>query len=284
MFEDVTKGSRPRHRRVTCAETASQVAPTSVPGAVIPLPDGAAGRTTPGFYDVNPGKFGQVDNYNTLARKFGEQYEHWNGVDVTVNVRTRNGLTLQGGTSTGQNVADNCAVRANLPELNTAIGPGLVTSTVSTLSPYCHAAYGWLTQLRGLASYTVPKIDVQLSGTWRINPGTSLAANWIVSNAVIAAGPQPLGRPLSEANTVTVNLIQPQTVFSPTRHSYDMRIGKNLRFGRTRTQIGLDIFNLTNNDEITTFNQTFNPATQTYLNAQGITPARYARFNVQFDF
>jgi hypothetical protein len=63
-----------------------------------------------------------------------------------------------------------------------------------------------------------------------------------------------------------------------------MRVGKILRFGRTRTQVGVDIFNLTNNDEITTFSQTFNPNTQTYLNAQGITPARYARFNVQLDF
>ena len=37
---------------------------------------------------------------------------------MTLNFRTQSGVTFQGGTSTGQNVADNCAVRASLPELN----------------------------------------------------------------------------------------------------------------------------------------------------------------------
>ena len=36
-----------------------------------------------------------------------------------------------------------------------------------------------------------------------------------------------------------------------------MRVAKILRFGRTRTQVGLDIYNLTNTDVVTTYNQTF---------------------------
>ena len=35
----------------------------------------------------------------------------------------------------------------------------------------------------GLATYTVPEIDVQLSGTWRNNPGDALEANYIANNA-----------------------------------------------------------------------------------------------------
>ena len=46
---------------------------TTFAGATIPLPDGAAGRTTEGFYDVIPTRFGQVNNYVTLARTFGDQ-------------------------------------------------------------------------------------------------------------------------------------------------------------------------------------------------------------------
>jgi hypothetical protein len=130
----------------------------------------------------------------------------------------------------------------------------------------------------------IPRVGVQVSGTWRVNPGASLAANYVVSNAVIKAGPQPLGRDLSENSTVTVNLIPPQTYFAPMRSSFDMRIGKIIRFGRTRTQVGFDIFNLTNTDEITTYNQTFDPTKATWLTPTGIAPARYARFNVQFDF
>jgi hypothetical protein len=53
-----------------------------------------------------------------------------------LNVRTQWGLTVQGGMSTGQNVADNCDVRAGLPELNVGIvvpgGPWLLPNTVLT--------------------------------------------------------------------------------------------------------------------------------------------------------
>ena len=63
-----------------------------------------------------------------------------------------------------------------------------------------------------------------------------------------------------------------------------MRVAKILRFGRTRTQVGVDIFNLTNNDEITSYSQTFSPTTTTWLTPTGIVPARYVRFNAQFDF
>ena len=48
-----------------------------------------------------------------------------------------------------------------------------------------------------------------MSGTWQSTPGPQLAANFVVTNAVIAAGPQPLGRVLSGGTNVTVNLIQP---------------------------------------------------------------------------
>jgi hypothetical protein len=33
----------------------------------------------------------------------------------------------------------------------------------------------FLTSLRGLATYVVPRIDLQLSGTWRSDPGPSCA-------------------------------------------------------------------------------------------------------------
>ena len=123
--------------------------------------------------DVVPAKSGQVDNLATLANKYGEWYQYFNGVDLTISLRTSD-FTIQGGTSTGQNVADNCDVRANLPELNAGIGAGLVGSTVSTTSPYCHVAYGWLTQVRGLGTYTIPKIDTQVSAVFQSKPGALL--------------------------------------------------------------------------------------------------------------
>ena len=139
----------------------------------------------------------------------------------------------------------------------------------SPVNPYCREVEPFLTSIRGLATYTIPRIDVQVSGTWRNDPGNDLAANFVVNNAWIASGPQPLGRDLSEAANVTVNLIEPQTFFAPRRNNIDMRVAKIFRYGRTRTQIGFDIYNLTNTDVVTGFNQTFSPTSTTWLTPTG---------------
>ena len=120
------------------------------------------------------------------------------------------------------------------------------------MNPYCRVVEPYLTSIRGLATYTIPKIDLQLSGTWRNDPGDPLQANYVVNNAI--ASPS-LGRNLSSGN-VTVNLIEPNTLYSDRRNNFDFRVAKILRFGRTRTQLGLDIYNLTNTDVVTSFNQT----------------------------
>jgi Carboxypeptidase regulatory-like domain len=267
------------------ATTTADYTPFSIRAPVDPRLPGGGGQVISGLYDLVPGKVGQLDELAQHSDNFAKQIENWQGVDVDVSARLRNGLTVRGGTSTGRKIVDACALKAALPEQGAnANGSNTGLAGDSLVDPYCRIVDTYKTRISGLVSYTIPKVDVQVSGTWRINPGTALSANYIANNTVIASGPQPLGRNLSNSTTVTVNLIAPQTFFSPRRHSYDMRIGKIIRYGRTRTQVGVDIFNLTNNDEISSFTQTFNPNTTTWLNATGITPARYARFNVQFDF
>ena len=178
-------------------------------------------------------------------------------LDVTLNVRTVGGLTFQGGTSTGQTVADNCAVRANLPELSVGIGAGIVGSTVSPTSPYCHVGYGVLTQLRGLASYTIPKIDLQVSGVFQSKPGALLRADYAVPSAVVA---QSLGRPPSgNVTNVTVNLIEPGTLYGDRLNQLDFRIAKILRFGGRRAMVGLDLYNVMNSSTVLTYNNAFVP-------------------------
>ena len=85
----------------------------------------------------------------------------------------------------------------------------------------------------------------------------------MANNTVVNAGPQPLGRTLSEANTVTVNLIEPNTLFGERRNNIDLRLSKILRYSRTRTQVGIDIYNLMNSDTITAYSQTFSPTSTT---------------------
>src|SRR6185503_12686162 len=46
-----------------------------------------SGQVITGLYDIKPEKFTQARNYNTLSNKFGNQIEHWNGVEVALNAR-----------------------------------------------------------------------------------------------------------------------------------------------------------------------------------------------------
>jgi hypothetical protein len=120
-------------------------------------------------------------------------------------------------------------------------------------------------------------------GTWASIPGDSLRADYIATNAVIAAGPQPLGRPLTGAATVSVNLLAPATMWGARRNNIDLRLAKILRFGSTRTQVGVDVFNVLNADTVTNYNFGFVPG-GSWLTPTAIVPARYARISAQFDF
>jgi len=244
------------------------------------LPNGG-GYVISDLFDVNPALSGQINNLVIDSKGYGNWYQYYNGVDVTLNVRTRSGITLQGGTSTGQNVADNCAVRSSLPELSAGIGGGLVGSAVSQTSPYCHVAYGMLTQLRGLGAYTVPKIDLQLSAIFQSKPGAQLSANYAVPAATIA---QSLGRPPSgNVTNITINLIEPGSQYGDRLNQLDFRVAKILRFGRTRTTVGVDVYNVLNSSAILTYSNTFVPG-GVWLLPQTVLTGRLARISAEFTF
>ena len=279
------------------ATSAADYTPYSINAPVDPrLPNGGGYRID-GLYNLVPGKVGQVDELAQTYKNFGEQTENWQGVDVSVVARLQNGLTVQGGTSTGRRLADGCGVRAGLPELGSN-DTGLATNSsvtanvnalgggpfaLSVRNPYCRIEEPYRTDFRGLASYLVPKVDVQVAATWASIPGDSLRADYIATNAWIAAGPQPLGRPLTGAATVSVNLIPPATMWGARINNVDLRIAKLLRYGTTRTQVGVDVFNLLNIDTVTNYNFGFVPG-GVWLTPVTITPARYARIAVQVDF
>jgi hypothetical protein len=243
------------------------------------LPNGG-GYPVGTLYDVVPAKAGQVDNLATLAEKYGKQYQYFNGFDFTVSLRA-SGFTVQGGTSTGQNVADACDVRANLPELNVGIGAGLVGSTVSTTSPYCHVAYGWLTQLRGLGTYSIPKIDAQVSAVFQSKPGQLLAANYAMPASQVA---QFLGRlPSGNVTNVTINLIEPGSLYGDRINQLDFRFAKNFSFGGKRAMVSLDLYNVLNANPVLTYNNSFTPGGP-WLQPNSILTGRLARISAEWMF
>jgi hypothetical protein len=233
------------------------------------LPDGG-GYPVSGYVNLNPNKVGQIDNFVTAASKFGDQIEHWNGVDVNLTMRFSN-LRLQGGTSTGRTSTDNCEVAAQLPEIQ------------GTLSiNQCHQDTNWLTQVKGLASYTLPKIDVSVSGTVQSTAGPQVLANYVATNAVV----QPsLGRPLSGgAPNTTVAIIQPGTEYLERINQLDFRVAKNFRMARGRTSINFDIYNALNANAVTIVNNNYPANGVGWQSPTGILPARLFKFSVQFNY
>jgi hypothetical protein len=244
---------------------------------------------------LKPAAFGRVDNYLAPAKDYGDMSMYWEGVELNVNARTNNGLTVQGGFTTGAGHRDQCEIYAAMPEL-------LITPITSVLQPIpsCKVDEPWVWALRGLANYTVPKIDVQVSGVFRsqaniaatndpASTGQSMAANLIVPTANVQAA---LGRPLAgNAQNVTVNLALPGDVYPERLNTVDMRIAKVLRFGRTRSNVGIDLYNLFNANTGTVFNQVYGTLTPAntvnstaWLRPTSILNARFLRFNATVDW
>ncbi len=73
-------------------------------------------------------------------------------------------------------------------------------------------------------------------------------------------------------------------MYGPRINAVDMRFAKILRFGRTRTNVGIDLYNLFNANTGTTFNQNFGTDGATYLRELTILNPRFVRFNVTVDF
>jgi hypothetical protein len=264
----------------------SDLTPFSVVAPVDPRLPGGGGYVVSGLYDVTPDKAGQVSNLIADSRNYGRWYQYFNGIDATLNLRA-GAFTVIGGTSTGQTVADNCDVRAHLPELDTTttgespLGAGFASSPVRPLSPYCHVAFGIQTQFRGLASYELPAIGVHLAATLQSKPGTMLAANYVVPNAAVAPS---LGRDLSaNAPNVTVNLVSPGTRSGDRINQVDVRVLKILRHGRSRTNVALDIYNAVNSSAGLTYNNAFVPGAP-WPRPNTILTARFFRITVETEF
>jgi hypothetical protein len=227
--------------------------------------------------------------YMTSETDYGDaRTSYWHGADFTVTARLATGLTVQGGTSTGRGVRNTCEITAALPEL---LGTARVDS--------CDVTEKWTTTFRGLASYTVPTIDVLVSASMRslettpgmgvATNGQSLAANYQVPNSVIVL-PHVLGRLPANANinqTTTVNLLKPGELYAVERISLvDMRFAKVFRFSGRRADVGVDLYNLFNSNVTTGVQQTYEYVTNgaLWLTPTAIVAPRQARLHVTLSF
>ena len=250
------------------------------------LPGGGGG--TARYQIINQaGQTAFPNNIFTNAPAGVDDTYSWQGMDLNVNARMRNGLTIQGGTTSGAGRQEFCGVWAAYPNL---VGNNRLDA--------CDIEEEWTTNFRGLAWYTIPRVDVLVSTIMRstlgadagggftgfASNGFSQSANYIVPAAVITP---ILGRPLANnAPNVTLNLVKQGDVYRPRINAVDFRFAKIVRFSGMRATIGVDLFNAFNAATPITVNQNFNPAVtpNTWLATTNVLSPRFTRFQFSLDF
>jgi hypothetical protein len=249
-----------------------QLTPADFDSFSVRVPDDprlpTAGQTITGLYDVKATKFGQSNSYATLAKNYGGQTQMYNGFLTTVSARPTTDLTMQFGMNLGNTHFDTCKLREALPE-------------TAPLNPYCDWSTGIEARITGLVSYTVPKVNVLAAATFRSDQGERLEANRAFSTSEVS---QTLGRLLAGgASNATVNLIEPGSMYGDRLNVLDMRFAKVVRFGRTRTNVGFDVYNILNRNPVISSNYTFVP-NGTWLRPNSVLSARFVKFSAVVDF
>ena len=235
------------------------------------LPDGGGYQVGP-VIDINPDAVGRaVDNLTTFASTFGTQTRHWNGFDVTTDMRLDNGLMLSGGLSTGRTSSNDCDAVAAAP---IAEEPGSLL--------FCDNTEAFLTRFKAYATYTIPTIEVNLAAAVQSLPGPEVLANVPYSSAQIA---QLIGRPLSNnARQIEVPIIAPGTVFGDRVNQLDFRIGKVFNLDLVRFVLNLDLHNALNTDAILELSQDYGATGDRFLNAEQMIQGRVTQISLQVDF
>ena len=232
---------------------------------------------------------GGSTQYYTNETEFGpERKSTWDGFDITFNARLRQGLTTQVGTSTGRAFVDTCDNSTTYSQLGGFGG----TTLVGPDPRGCHNVEPWQTTIRGLASYTIPKVDVLVSTVIRSQPPLPMTATWSVPNSVVLAalGHLPPGSFLTGRTNIPITDNEHRLYADNRRTQIDMRFAKIVRVGKARANVGVDLNNLLNTNYATAYNGTYlygldnTPRASGWGTPTGIYTPRFVRLNFSIDF
>jgi hypothetical protein len=81
-----------------------------------------------------------------------------------------------------------------------------------------------------------------------------------------------------------VNVIEPGSVYPGRTNQLDLRAAKTLRFGTTRIQGMLDLYNVFNNNNVLRQNGAFGSDGAAWGRPQAIVPGRLVKFGAQVNF
>jgi hypothetical protein len=225
------------------------------------LPDGGR-QVLSGYYDLAASKVGQVQNFVTHAKNFGDHVEVYDGFEFNVNARMPGGLQLLGGTITDRKVTETCYT-IDSPQREHA---------------FCKDRPPFRTSLKLSGTYPIPLWDLQISGSVAALPGPAYNGDFVYnrgSSDIIG-----LNQTLS-ASSVTVVIVEPNQNFGSYVSKVDTRLSKNFRVSGYRLTGSLDMLNLFNSAGILVVTGRVGPNWQ---NPEQVLGGRVFRLSGRIDF
>ena len=226
---------------------------------------GGGGDQVCGLFDLNPNRFGQVNNLVAPASRFGRQSEVYNGLSLSVRGRARD-IDFGGGMSTGATTTDRCFVVNSPQDLF-----------------QCRNEESWYAKTQFKAHVVAPLPgQIEASAVLQVLPSIPLLADYVVGNAQV----QPsLGRPLAGGATATRNipLIMSNNEFAEGwNQQIDFRLSRTFSFGPVvRFQPQIAVFNLLNANEVLGTVNTYGARWQEVNTVLG---SRIVKFGAQLRF
>jgi hypothetical protein len=204
------------------------------------LPADIRGTTITGLYVIKDASRPLVDDYRSFAKNYGDHKEAYNGVDLNINWRMGNGGNLGGGMTWGNSHINDCYVVDDPTQLrfcdrNVDPNSGLVRGgfQVKLLGSYPLLA-GW-----------------QLSGSLQSVRGPEITAAWTSRdfNGTIRF-PNTARPSLGATPSITVQLIEPGTMYDDRLVQLDLRGAKTFGRGANRVRVMIDLYNALNNNAV----------------------------------
>ena len=265
---------------------------------------GGGGYQVCGLYDLKPALVSlPPSSLLTFSSNYGGETNIYQGYDLSLIARFRQGAFLQAGISATRRVFDECnlvdagvkgvvldGTAANIGQ-GTANAQSELTEIFADGSRACHQEYPYRPDAKILGSFTLP-LDVQLSGTYQFTRGVqtggagpAILATWTARAAAVS---QALGRPLSAGRPSgeIISLIEPGTEYgSFNLNQVDLRASKRFKFAQYRFRIDFDAYNVLNSNWPFTVTNTFSTlAGSQWLRPTNVLQARFFKLGAQFDF
>jgi hypothetical protein len=242
-----------------------------------------------GIPDLKQSVFAQGRPANSLIRfseDFGGETNLYQGFDINLDARFRNGAFLRGGIAATARTFDNC----NLLVAGTDAVPAGSNEIYPDGAKGCHREYGYRPDAKLSGSYTLPW-DVQLAGTYQFTrgiqnggAGPSVTASWAVTNAIAT---QQLGRNWQGgAASRTVQLIsEGQDYGKHNLNQLDLKLAKRFTVNKVRLRVDFDLYNVFNSSWPYTVSTTYSTAaTSTYLRPTNVLQNRFFKLGGNISF